>query len=266
MHDELSPEGGANTTREGGVAPVSKLDGGDSGDDVVTTTSAYAREVIADKPSLYLRFGEAPGVTAVKNELGAIDSIYPVGVTRGVTGALTGDSDTSIKFDGASVIELPIGQECEGTSECVVELWVKIDKIQDGYGWILDHEVFSPKRQGWLLQTQNADLTFERWNNDSGQGAVYAQEKMTLREWHHAVSVADPAGFRMYYDGTLRAHYDGILNAIPATKAKWTVGATACSDCGGRSWFEGYVDELAVYEHSMSDERIKKHFAVAKGN
>lgn len=255
-----APDGGVVEAKTDGRAPGS--DAGDGGS-VGATKSAYAREVLADTPSIYLRFGDAPGATAVKNETGPLAATYPDQIALGTPGALAGDPDTAITFEGG-IIELPVGQECDGASECVLELWMRIEAIQDGYGWLVDHEVFDP-RQGWLLQTLDGSLTFERWSADHAAGAVYNQVTIAFHEWHHVAGVADSNGMRLYYDGELREHHDGVVNPIPATKTKWTVGGTACFDCSGRSWYKGAIDELAVYEHSLTEERIKTHYAVGRG-
>lgn len=256
----VAPDTGASSSGAVGVSSSSS-GGPDAGTDarIGATTSRYAKEVLADKPSVYLRFGEAKGATAVKNEVVAeYPAVYPVDVDLGVPGAIAGDPDTAITFKGG-VIELPAGVECADASDCVVELWVRMESTVSDITWILDHEIYDP-RQGWLLQTQDGFVTFERWSNNSGVGGIYSIDKLALSTWHHVVSVRDSAGYAMYVDGTQRERHPPSA-PIPATKGKWTVGGNSCFDCGSRASFKGSVDELAVYEHTIGVERITAHYA-----
>jgi hypothetical protein len=258
-------EGGSVKPVGDSQAPVASLDGGEMTTDGAGTpsTSRYAKEVLADKPSVYLRFGEAKGTPAVKNEVApGYPATYPVDVDLGTPGAIAGDPDTAITFNGG-ILELPAGVECADASDCVVELWVRMEATQPDIAWILDHEIYDP-RAGWLLQTQDGDITFERWSNDATAGAVYEIDKLSLQAWHHVVAVRDAQGLRMYVDGTLREHHPST-GPIPATSTKWTVGGNSCFDCATRFNFNGSVDELAVYEHTIGEERITAHYAAGLG-
>lgn len=256
-----SGDGGVDASRDATAPPDGPADGGDAGSSGVVS-SAYARTVLADGPSLYLRFGEGPGTTTLKSEVGSMSATYPSGVERGVPGALAGDPDTAIAF-GGQIIELPPGLDCSGTSDCVFELWFKAERMPDAFGWIVDHQTWNP-RQGWDLVLQSQHVISERWANDSTASAVFNQIDVTLGEWHHVVSVFDATGFRHYYDGEVRETQTARL-AIPSSTSMWTVGGTACFSCSERHLFPGAIDELAVYEHSLSESRIKAHYAAAKG-
>jgi hypothetical protein len=260
---KAQPEGGAVTPIADAEAPVTPADADANAAADAKATSRYATEVLADKPSLYLRFGEAKGAPAVKNEVTpGYAATYPVDVDLGTPGAIAGDPDTAITFNGG-ILELPAGVECADASECVVELWVRMEATQPDIAWILDHEIYDP-RQGWLLQTQDGDITFERWSNNATAGAVYEIDKLSVQAWHHVVAVRSAQTFAMYVDGTLREHHPSS-GPIPATNTKWTVGGNSCFDCGTRSNFKGSVDELAVYEHSIGEERITAHYAAGRG-
>jgi len=264
-HDrETAPEGGGNAKiiavdKDAGTTTIIDPDGGTT---VIDTTSKYAANVRADNPSLYLRFGEAAGATGPKNEMGPLAASYPPsGIALGTPGALQGDPDTAITFT-KGIIELPPGQDCANLDDCAFELWMKIDKVQDDYGWVLDHQVWD-SRGGWCLENDHGLPNYERWAGGQGQGAVYTKDGFPLHEWHHLFFTFDATGQTFYVDGVERDHQNA-RNVIPATGAKWTIGGTACFDCSGRAWFEGAIDELAIYEHTVSRERIMAHVAAAR--
>jgi hypothetical protein len=65
--------------------------------------SSYAATVLADSPLLHWRFGESVGTTAADASGNARTGAYTgSGVTYGVAGALSGDANTAVTFDGVN--------------------------------------------------------------------------------------------------------------------------------------------------------------------
>src|SRR5262249_17379936 len=99
----------------------------------------YRTEVIADAPLIYLRFGEARGWTAV-DEMGTYNGAYPdAGITFGAEGAISGDTNAAVRFDGTAGIQMPPSVDFAGTSPFTVELWAKQNQV-DGIAFAVDHE------------------------------------------------------------------------------------------------------------------------------
>ena len=59
-------------------------------------TSAYESAVLGNSPAIYYRLGESSGSTAHDDSTHGVDGTYGGSVTKGVTGAIAGDSDTAI--------------------------------------------------------------------------------------------------------------------------------------------------------------------------
>ncbi len=74
--------------------------------------------------------------------------------------------------------------------------------------------------------------------------------------WYHCVVVNDTAAteFRIYIDGVLASTTAGLATASDGNEV--VVGG---SDQGDN--FNGYIDEVAVYDHVLTAERIQAHFA-----
>src|SRR5438067_3074668 len=94
--------------------------------------SGYAAAVLADHPVGYWRFGEAAGAsTAVDASGHGINGTYVGGPTLAVAGALSGDTDTAVRFNGAAGQYVSFGNNfgMAATQPFSVEVWVRPDSI-----------------------------------------------------------------------------------------------------------------------------------------
>ncbi len=75
-------------------------------------------------------------------------------------------------------------------------------------------------------------------------------------EWHHIVCVNDmDAGqMRIYMDGELATQEDAV--AVPGEGNLIVVGG---ADKGAN--FNGYIDEMAMYDYALTEEQISTHYA-----
>src|SRR5690606_28955685 len=80
------------------------------------TPSPYRDAVIADSPAKYWRLGEAAG-TIGYDQVGADDLTLNSNTTRGVVGALIGDSDTSTTFAGGTAPASTTGTAVNGPQQ-----------------------------------------------------------------------------------------------------------------------------------------------------
>jgi hypothetical protein len=71
--------------------------------------------------------------------------------------------------------------------------------------------------------------------------------------WHHAAGVADAAGTRIWMDGK---RLDTDVTSVPFTYtagSPFTVGGAA----SGSQAFEGWLDDVRVYDRTLTDSEIK---------
>lgn len=224
------------------------VDGGSSDD---ASSSRYASEVLADSPVVYLRFEELAAATTVREEAAGRDLTVPVtGVTLGTVGAV----GRCATFDGTGGIELPPGQDFEGSVPFTVEAWVRRAGSGVGrIGFVVDHEAAG--RRGWsMLVTTSGALNFER-RNDAGASTV--GKSIPLDEWHHVAGVFDGEDARLFVDGELESTFTGA-RPIPALDASYAVGRQICCTSGS---FRGELDELAIYDKALSVSRLRAHLA-----
>jgi|RhiMethySRZTD1v2_1073278.scaffolds.fasta_scaffold24539_4 concanavalin A-like lectin/glucanase superfamily protein len=229
------------------------------GSEVQLGPGTYEEEVIADAPSLHLRFGDRSPALA-KDAAGTYDGTYPsAGVTLAEPGAIVGSSDTAIALSGGSVVAMPAGLEFAENLPFSIEVWVKPTRYDDQTGWgvVVDHQTYEPRR-GYVLRVSGFDVAFERWANDSTFGSNATENRaLSLDSWHHVVATFDGANLRLFVDGVQTA-FNGVPNPIPRTAGSWTVGGPNC-ECT-TNFFAGGIDELAIYEHALDPARVRAHF------
>ena len=92
----------------------------------MTAFISYKNTVLADSPLVYYRLDEASGTTATDSSGSGHNGTYSAtGVTYSVTGAIRGDADKAVTFNGTTgdvTVPSPINPTGSATLEC----WVKI--------------------------------------------------------------------------------------------------------------------------------------------
>ncbi|WP_340536699.1 LamG-like jellyroll fold domain-containing protein [Nocardioides sp. GXZ039] len=226
-------------------------------------TDDYGREVVGDEPMLYWRLGEAPGATSVADASGNLNpGVFPGGgVTLGAPGALAGTTDTAAVFNGASGT-IGSTQTTSNPRAYSEELWFKTTTTQGG------------KLIGFGDRQSGTSSNYDRhvYMEDSGQltFGVYTGTTNTTTtadayndgQWHHVVATQGADGMRLYVDGIQ-------VGSNPQTAAQdytgyWRVGGD--SPWNGRTYFQGTIDEVAVYPKALSAATVGRHFQAGGGH
>jgi glucose/arabinose dehydrogenase/PKD repeat protein len=242
----------------GAMAPPSAEGGALRSQDVRTdgspTGNSYATTVLQDAPVAYWRLGESSGTTAA-DSAGTNTGTYIGGVTLGQPGVLSGDANTAVRLDGTSgYVAVPDANSLDlANGPLTYEFWAKRTDAGTYYQLI-----YSKKSQGNIFFLNNK-LMFD---NDS---SVLIQESgaTTDTAWHHFAitrSGSGAANTRMYKDGVdVTAEVDtahGLTsNAIPLSLGRY--------DSTNGLYFNGSVDEIAVYPTALSSTRVQAHFSAA---
>jgi hypothetical protein len=220
--------------------------------------SAYAREVLADQPLLYFRFGESGGATA-HDEMGAFDAAYPTfGVTYRLPGAIANDPNTAVALDGQSKIQVPRGADFAPKAPFSVEVWLQVASPPAALGFVIDHEDFSGPRRGWDIVIDDTGLSFERWGA-AGNSAVPAPA-LKPATWTHLLFTWDGSVARSFVNGQLGTENNSLI-AIDAVAGGFSVGGQNCT-CSG-TFYKGALDELAIYDKVLLGDRVQAHLRAA---
>jgi glucose/arabinose dehydrogenase len=248
-------DGGASTHTINAPATNTMYTASYSGGTCTGTT--YASAVTANTPLVYWRLGEATGTVAADASGNARPGTYVGGVGLAKPGALAGDANTSVLFDGANdnIVRNPIAGI--GATAISTDFWLKTTNTKAS--GIVSYAATSSADE-FQLRDPNALAVYvkgTRYNT----GVV-----LNDGAWHHvAVTWSSAAGaLRVYKDGAL-----AYSNASPVKPgASLTTGGALVlgqeQDTVGGGFetsqaFLGNLDDVALYPSALTAAQVQAH-------
>jgi hypothetical protein len=210
---------------------------------------------------VYLRLGEASGTTASDASGNGLDGTYNGSPTLGVTGALAGDSNTSVTLNGTSQsVTVPYNAAMTTSTALSIEAWIKT--TASGYTNVLDRDVLGDRV--WQFRLNSGKLEFVKVGGTGGIVTASATTPLVNDgSWHHVAATYDGSNIRLYVDGALVKTQAASGNLGTATP-RFAVGVNNSGSGGSAAgWFPGSVDEAAYYTTVLSDARISAHYTAA---
>ena len=240
------------------------------------TSDAYLNAVLADTPLSYWRLDDAAGATTAVARLGP-NGTYTTGTTLAQPGARPGHTGTSALFNGTSQhVAFTSIHTFPGRAAMSVEAWVKPDATWTSYPRIVSKERYnrtetSPTptigadHSGWALVGHPDSgpyghrVTLERYAGATNT-SVMTTAPLPSGVWSHLVATYDGTTMRIYVNGTLSARAPSSVSLLDGTNAFSIGSATGWSD-----FFDGGIDEVAVYGTALSPERVLAHYNAGRG-
>jgi trimeric autotransporter adhesin len=237
--------------------------------------SAYS-DVIqnADRPRIYYRLGEASGDTAFDSSTNNSNATYNGGPLLNQAGAIKKDLNTAVTFDG--VDDYAVWNPTSGyTGEFTVEAWIKPATIDD---------YFSPKT---FLSTRGPfgeysfDLKLYQGHLylDVGNGWQWLWNgglpfNYQAGEWYHVAAVVAPAVLdtcgpqedtefyyaSLYVNGKLLGNVDFWSPGTPLLFDEAHSLYIGTVIFYNNEWFNGSIDEVAIYTKALSQQSINAHY------
>jgi hypothetical protein len=105
-----------------------------------------------------------------------------------------------------------------------------------------------------------------RWPFNTAAGAnTFSRDVYVPRRWHHVVAQRDGDQMELYVNGVLGRSVT-LDPDRPARSCYLVVGRRTrdVHDPRDVRSFVGRLDELALYDHPLSDEQIRSHYRMAK--
>ena len=250
----------------------------------------YRSLVLAKKPAGYWRLGEREGTTARDETPHRHDGAYHGRVAYGQPGAVRRDDDTAVRLDGRDAyVEVPdsdsFSQPASGEG-MTVEAWMRPDLLVfDGDTEARYVHWLGTGEQGafeWGLcfysrrSPRPNRISAYTWNPGGGLGSgAYFQDQVERGEWIHVVACYDPGsgndpgrGVSIYRNGVLRGspktQKGALYSAYQITPAPGSAPLRFGTRDGNR-FFDGALDEVALYPRVLSAAEIREHYRVAAG-
>lgn len=230
--------------------------------------SHYRSTVLDTRPESYWTLGETDGSAKAHSQIGlnlGADAATYVDVTRGATGVAQGSPDSAVSFDGTkSRITLPDNAIRKNRS-LAVELWFKTTK--SGPLAAFQDKPF----------TENAGFNGMYVGTDGKLRARFATTAATQPEpittpgavndgnWHHVVLSADVNSQVLFVDGVRIGDIAGDVQTATLKHGQLGAGNSSGPAWGTPRWFfQGEIDEAAVYAHPLGLNEVKAHVQAAK--
>ena len=213
----------------------------------------------ADGATDHWPLGEASGNTAFA-DIGGNDLTIGSGVTRGQGGAITGDPNTATQFNGTSASGAAAQRLVQAPGTFTIEAWIRTTSTAGG------------KIIGFGNSNTGTSGVYDRhlYMDTSGRvlfGVTETNQRRVIQsgtgfnngQYHHVVATLSNDGMQLYVDGTLRATR-ASTTVGPNYYGYWRVGGD--STWSGAQWFNGRIDEVAVYPTALSSGQIANHYSI----
>ncbi|MHA6693431.1 PKD domain-containing protein [Homoserinimonas sp. A520] len=226
------------------------------------TLGQYARGVMNDQPTNYWRLGDSAGSTAI-DSVGRANALARAGVGFGETGAIVGDSNTAADFTGATNSYTASSQRVWRDNTLSVEAWFKTNTLVGG------------KIVGFGSSQSNNSSNYDRHIYMDTLGrlnfGVYPGNTQIIRSasayndnaWHHVVGSLGPNGMELWVDG-VRAGVNPNTTWGQNYWGYWRIGGD--NTWSGARYFNGQIDEVAIYPQPLSGAQIQSHFTLSGRN
>ncbi|WP_395245667.1 LamG-like jellyroll fold domain-containing protein [Agromyces sp. MMS24-K17] len=230
--------------------------GRDPGAIPTAPADAYGAAVFASDPLVYFRLGEAAGAVAKDSGPQAADGGYLGSYSLGAAGALVDVADTAARFNGGFVAT---SSQFGPSTTYSTEAWFKTTTTVGGKitGFGNSNSGLSNNYDRHVYMQDDGHLVFGTWTGQTN--TITSPQPYNDGVWHQVVATQSSAGMKLYVDGVL-------VGTNPQTQAEgysgyWRAGGDVT--WGSSSpWFDGDIDEFAVYPVALSADTVQSHYAL----
>lgn len=221
-----------------------------------TSVDPYVSAVLDDNASNYWRLNSS-GTTQV-DYAGSLNQTN-TGTTT-AAGAVAGDS--ALGFPGTASGQSGTSSPITGPNTFSAESWFRTSTTSGG------------KILGFGGSATGVSSSYDRhvYMDDSGRltFGVYPGAVRTIRspksyndnQWHHVVATLSSGGMQLYVDG-LRVAANTSVTSAEGYSGFWRIGGdnlAAWTDRPSSDFFNGTIDETAIYPAALSAAQIRDHY------
>ncbi len=223
---------------------------------------AYGAQVYADSPTFFWRLDESAGTTAVAD---ASQGRTPGTAYNGVTfgSASTVAPGTAGSFNGSDGT-LSTNKAFTNPRNYSEEIWFNTTTNRGGklMGFGNQRSGFSSNYDRHIYMEDSGQLTYGVYTGFTN--TITSPQSYNDGKWHHLVATQTTSeGMKLYVDGGL-VGTNGQSDAQSYT-GYWRVGGDTA--WGGSSYFfNGQLDEAAVYPFALSIDQVKNHYFASEAS
>ena len=223
-------------------------------------STSYSTAVLADAPLNYWPINDTAGTTSY-DWAGASDLTFNGSASRGVSGALVGQTATAGRFPGANNSFAASSERVDGPQKFGVEAWFKTTTTAGGkiVGFGNQKTGVSGSYDRHIYMQPNGTVTFGVYPGSSQ--TISSSKAYNDGQWHHVAAGLGADGMTLYVDG-VRVGARADITSAQSYAGYWRVGGD--NGWAGSTWFSGDIDEVAVYGAPLTRSQVQSHF-VASG-
>jgi hypothetical protein len=249
----------------GGSGIAGSATGGTGAGGAGTTEPSYADLILADGPIAYWRMGPMSGAV-VADEVGDNDLVFQgTGHTRGVEGAIPGDTDRALGFDGTASFAVALDARAFDFTEAApftLECWARHEPGGAEYfQHLISNTEGSPgARNGYILyllpEAEGEDAARSSFELDrvGAEISVWGPEPEPSI-WTHYAAASDGSMVTLYVAGT-QVDSRAIDGAMTPRSGPFAVGRASNENA---RYFKGAIDEVAIYPRALGIGEIVSH-------
>ncbi|MFG3224008.1 LamG-like jellyroll fold domain-containing protein [Kitasatospora sp. NPDC048194] len=225
----------------------------------------YTNAVKASDPAAYWRLGERDGASATSEVGNGLAGTYGDAVTKKAPGVFAPTDDTAARFDGSAKSQIEIPQDVlHAKTDLAVELWFNTTTpgvlIGDQSRTIDD-----PNGVGgtWTpVMYIGTDGKLRNRFYGSADTTIASPNAVTDGTWHHAVFSVQGTTQTIYLDGQVVGVQNGTVDFQQNSHTYIGAGFARSwpGSPGDISHFTGTIDEVALYQHPLSDRDVVAHY------
>jgi len=225
-----------------------------------TAARTYSATVLADGPVAYWRMDDTTSNMADSSGH-ANNGRYAGTYALGQTGAIAGDGNTAVGFDGQSGAASVVSSTTLQVNTVTIELWVnKRTDTEYGAYVVKNFEAGGGAGTGWFeLLNSHHDGRLEFRVTSDGVPTLVSSSTLALNTWYYVVATYDGAVAKFFVNGKLDSTLK--VTAIP----KQTADPLFIGRRTDGLFNSAVIDEVAIYPVALSADRIAAHWRAASG-
>ncbi len=132
-----------------------------------------------------------------------------------------------------------------------IEAWVKSNATNGNKQTIISKRFSTGSTDGYDLRLVNNVISFN-WNNNS----IIANHTIDINRWYHIGITFDGTTYKLYIDGILEKTSSGVNPT--SNSVDCILGAMAQNNTTPYNYFNGYADELRIWNVSLTVDQIRQ--------
>ena len=132
-----------------------------------------------------------------------------------------------------------------------IEAWIKSNESNNNTQTIISKRLNTSSPDGYDLRLVNNIVSFN-WNNNS----INATHAIDTNRWYHIGVTFDGTNYKLYIDGLLEKTGAGVNPT--SNSVDCVLGAMAQNSTTPNNYFNGYIDEVRIWNASLTISQIRQ--------